>query len=126
MELQREGSAPVACAAGLFINRPGVAGAVLRSPSSFIHSFIHSLIKSVILFLLSFKILFQPNHKSEKDEIVRECLPPNHLSHVTCHVSGVRCHISGVKCHVSCVTFFFLLWGASRWRVCYQQGLPCL
>ena len=34
--------------------------------------------------------------------------------------------MSGVKCHMSGVTFFFLLQscGASRWRVCYQWGLP--
>ena len=38
-----------------------------------------------------------------------------------CHVSLVTCHVSGVKCHVS--QFFG---GPSRWRVCYQQGLPRL
>ena len=39
----------------------------------------------------------------------------------------VRCCVSCVTCHVSYVTckFFFLqIFGASRWRVCYQWGLP--
>ena len=56
-----------------------------------------------------------------------------------CHVSCVPCHVSRVTCHVSPVTcqnnffwhFLFIkrIWqsvGASRWRVCYQQGLSCL
>ena len=76
--------------------------------------------------------------------------PPN-MSHVMCHVSRVTCHVSHVTCHVSPVTchmstkknwtfflfiylyFFFLCkkkigksGGASRWRVCYQRGLPRL
>ena len=46
------------------INRPGVAGAVLQSPLSLIHSFIDSLIDSVILFLQNFKTSLHPNHKS--------------------------------------------------------------
>ena len=55
------------------------------------------------------------------------------MSGVSCQVSGVTCHVSGVRCHVSGVTciyiyiFFFLQSGeASRWRVCYQRGLPRL
>ena len=55
------------------------------------------------------------------------------------NMSGVRCHMSSVRCQVSGVTifyFFYLLFiylfflyllksgGASRWRVCYQRGLP--
>ena len=66
---------------------------------------------------------------------------PHHVSHVrcqvsrvTCQVSHVRCHLSGVMCHFFS-SFFLLLFflsffgqsgGASRWRVCYQQGLPRL
>ena len=51
------------------------------------------------------------------------------------HVSCVMCQVSRVTCHVSHDTFFFKLFlsnifllsgGASRWRVCYQQGLPRL
>ena len=66
------------------------------------------------------------------------------MSHVMCHVSRVTCHVSRVMCHVSPVTCKkFLLFsyikkerlppekigqsgGASRWRVCYQRGLPRL
>ena len=36
-----------------------------------------------------------------------ECSPPT-----MCHMSGVRCQVSGAE--------------ASRWRVCYQRGLPRL
>ena len=55
-----------------------------------------------------------------------------HMSCVTCHVSHVSCHMSRVTCHVSGVTcnyyyLFFLQSGeASRWRICYQWGLPHL
>ena len=79
-----------------------------------------------------FKALWIPNHKSWGAEILRECSPPStcHMSGVRCHVSYVRCHVSGVTCQVSCVTFFyFFVWQsgeASRWRVCYQRGLPRL
>ena len=63
------------------------------------------------------------------------------MSHVMCHVSGVRCHVSGVTCQVSrvrfhvsgvtCHNFFSFFFfgqsgGTSRWRVCYQRGLPRL
>ena len=66
---------------------------------------------------------------------MRECSPPNmcQMSRVTCHVSCVMCHVSHVTCHVSQVThilFYFISFSqsceASRWRVCYQQGLPHL
>ena len=56
-----------------------------------------------------------------------------HVSCVMCHVSCVTCHLSHVTCHLSHVKIFFFLskkiqqsGGASRWRVCYQQGLPRL
>ena len=43
-------------------------------------------------------------------------------------MSCVKCHMSCVMYHVSC--FFSLSFGrsgdANRWRVWYQQGLPCL
>ena len=56
---------------------------------------------------------------------------------VICHASRVTCDMSPVTCHMSHVkSFFFLLllllsflltkWEASRWRVCYQWGLPHL
>ena len=68
-----------------------------------------------------------------------------HMSCVICHVSRVTCHVSPVTCHMSHVKkknyiliyiyiyiFFYLRKkfgqsvGASRWRVCYQRGLPRL
>ena len=50
-----------------------------------------------------------------------------HVSHAMCHVSCVPCHMSCVTCHVSHVFVFFgQRVGASRWRVFYQRGLPCL
>ena len=69
---------------------------------------------------------------------------PHYLTCVMCHVSRVPCHLSRVKCHMSPVTcqkknssyFFFFSFlslkkigqsgGPSRWRVCYQRGLPRL
>ena len=56
------------------------------------------------------------------------------MSCVTCHLSHFTCHLSHVTCHVSPVTFYFLFFivlqkkwcGASRWKVCYQRGLPRL
>ena len=56
-------------------------------------------------------------------------------------MSRVTCHVSPVTCHMSHVNFFFYIkktqkkipsekigqsGGASRWRVCYQRGLPRL
>ena len=66
-----------------------------------------------------------------------------HVSHVTCHMSPVTCHKSPVACHMSEKNFFFHFFilkkiyicpseqigqsgGSSRWRVCYQWGLPYL
>ena len=53
-----------------------------------------------------------------------------------CHMSRVMCHMSRVTCHMSHVTCpkekkkrekkFGQSGGASRWRVCYQRGLPRL
>ena len=54
---------------------------------------------------------------------------PHHVSHVRCHVSCVTCQVSHVRCHVSQNIFsssFFDKMMASRWRVCYQRGLPLL
>ena len=47
------------------------------------------------------------------------------MSRVTCHVSGVTCHVSGVTC-ILYILFFEKKGEASRWRVCYQRGLPRL
>jgi hypothetical protein len=49
----------------------------------------------------------------------------HHVSLVTCHMLGVTCHMTGVTCHLKTK----IIWqsvGASRWSICYQQGLPCL
>ena len=60
----------------------------------------------------------------------------SHVSCLMCHVSWVTCHLS----HVTCPKFFTNIFyakkypleeieqngGASRWRVCYQRGLPRL
>ena len=63
---------------------------------------------------------------------------PHYVSGVRCHVSRVMCHVSPVMCHMSPVTCHFFCirkisftkigqsGGASRWRVCYQRGLPRL
>ena len=49
------------------------------------------------------------------------------MSRVTCHVSNVTCHMSRVTCPIFFFFFFFgKSGGASRWRVCYQRGLPRL
>ena len=64
------------------------------------------------MYLPNFLIMFTPHHVS-------------HMSHVTCHMSCVMGHVSFLL-H----DFFFYIsccWqcgGASRWRVCYQGGLP--
>ena len=50
-----------------------------------------------------------------------------HMSHVTCHMSRVTCHMSCVTCIIYFLLLFFGQSGeASRWRVCYQRGLPRL
>ena len=57
----------------------------------------------------------------EKAEVFRQSITMCHISRVPCHMSRVRCPVSGVQ-----VTFFGGSGGTSRWRVCYQQGLPRL
>ena len=52
-----------------------------------------------------------------------------HVSCVMCHVSHVTCHMSRLTCHKFSLFLLILSWqngGASRWRVCYQWGLPHL
>ena len=50
-----------------------------------------------------------------------------HVSHVTCHVSCVTCHLYHVTCHFFSITKKIgQCGGASRWKVCYQRGLPRL
>ena len=122
-----------------------VAGAVLQSSPSLIHS----LTDWAILY---FKYL--PNTANPKPEELRSwsferMFIQHHVSCVMGHVSRVMCHVSPVTYHVSPVTYqnqvtfflyskkiklgyFFILqkiWqsgGAGRCRVCYQRGLPRL
>ena len=112
VELHREGSAPAACAAGLFIN-------------SFINLFILS--KSI------FKTLSLPSRKIWRARIWRHCSPhcvyhtcvKCQVSYVTCHMSGVICHMSNVRCHFMYKKgkILFLQNGGDRmWRVDYQWG----
>ena len=49
-----------------------------------------------------------------------------HLSHVPCHISHVTCHMSHVTCDIFSFLFFLQIGETSRWRVCYQRGLPSL
>ena len=49
-----------------------------------------------------------------------------HVSRVTYHMSYVMCHMSHVVCHMSQQQQNGQSGGASRSRVCYQQGLPRL
>ena len=83
-------------------NRPGVAGAVLQTPSWFIHWVSH------LLFKISSK------HSQFQTERARELIFWENVHptiYFMCHVSYVTCHMS----HVTC-----------QWRVCYQRGLPLL
>ena len=61
----------------------------------------------------------------------------HYVSRVRCHVLPVMCHVLRVTCQQFFFTFFFYKkklsfkkigqsGGASRWRVCYQRGLPRL
>ena len=117
---------------GFIFNRPGVAGAVLQTASWFVKSVshctlwkylppdIHNIInpKPLELDSWNFERMFTLYHVS--------CVTW-HVSPVTCHVSHVTCHVSPVTCHMSFVFCLFLqIGGTSRWRVCYQRGLPCL
>ena len=95
----------------VFCNRPNATGAVLQTPSLFIHKFIHSLIHSFIhLFIQSLtewlfsskplKHHYTQTVKLESWHFERMFTP--HMSHVRRHLSRVRCHMSGLT------TTFFL------------------
>ena len=73
-------------------NRPGVAGAVLQTPTS---------VWSFILFLPIFKTSLLQNRMSSGPEILRQKSPPSmcHMSHIPRHMSCVSCHVSYVMCH---------------------------
>ena len=110
--------------------RPGVAGAVLQTPPSFNHSF-----NKRGHFPPNLHNIIPPKPWELESWNFERMLTPHHVSHVMYHVSCVMCQVSGARCQVSgdrCNFFLFLSFfpgqscGASRWRVCYQRGLPCL
>ena len=74
-----------------------------------------------------FQALAIPNQKGGA-ELLREW---SSYTCVMCHVSHITCHMSPVTCHLYFFYFFYLKFflqsvAASRWRVCYQQGIPHL
>ena len=92
-----------------FINRPGVARAVLQSASWSIHSFTEWVsdpfppnLQNII------------NHKPEELgswNFERMFTPTTcHMSHVTCHVSHITCHTSRVRCHMSHFLLLLIKW----------------
>ena len=57
--------------------------------------------------------------------------PLHHVSHVMCRMSHIAYQVSHVTCQVSHIHCIFSVGGgqndgASKWRVCYQRGLPRL
>ena len=114
-------------------NRPGVAGAVLQTP---LKLFIWIINWAIHHFPPDLQITFPPKPKelgswnfySTKCQAPSKQVPITkcHVSGVMCQVSSDMCQVSGVTYHVSNVIFFLQSLEASRWRVCYQQGLPHL
>ena len=90
------------------INRPVVARAVLQSPLLLIHSYSRWSFHSE-----SSRHCLSQTIRAVELKFWENVHPP----------PCVTCHVSHVTCHVSCVTQSV---GASRWRVCYQRGLPRL
>ena len=90
-------------------NRPGVAGAVLKSPLLLINSFSQSVSHP-------FPPNLQDTFTSKPYELgtwnFERMFTSLNVSDVTCHLSCVTCQMSHVTCHVS--------------HVCYQQALPRL
>ena len=80
---------------------------------------------------ISSKHCLSQNRKSQGAEILRKCSPPItctcQISCVTCLVSHVTSKVAYVTCNLNYIYIYILQSGAaSCWRVCYQQGLPCL
>ena len=94
----------------LFINRPGVAGAVQQTTLWFIHwlihrsfsskSSIHRKSKTIRSRDLTFCRMFSVHHLS--CVMCRGSCVMYHLSPITCHLSPVTCHLSPVTCNMSC------------------------
>ena len=98
-------------------NRPGVAGAVLQTPSPIIQSVSQSV--NLFLPILSYLIIICKAWELGNWNFERMFTPHN-MSHVMYHMSHVMCHVSHVTYHMSCFFCFF------QWRVCYQRDLTCL
>ena len=82
-----------------FFNRPGVAGAVLKSASSLIYYFSEPFppnLQNII------------NHKPEElgSWNFERMFTPHNMSYVTCCMSCVTCHVSYVTCHMKFFLFF--------------------
>ena len=86
----------------VIFNSPGIAGAVLQTPSSLIHSFIKSLTHPLWTCLQNSGCVKNPSWLCEKSAMALGGI--RHLWRLASASTG----------------------GASRWRVCYQRGLPRL
>ena len=89
----------------LLIKRPGVAGAVLQTPLSFM-TFIHSLNKRFSDPLVKISSKHRLSQTIRARELKFEKMfTPHNGSHVTCHMSCVTCHMARVTFHVCHVMF---------------------
>ena len=106
----------------LVFNRPGVVGAVLKTPLWLTQSVSHH-------FPPNLQNMINPKPQELGGWNLERILNPHNMSLVTCHVSHVTCHLSRFTfrmSHLTCNFFFRQRCGAYRWKVCYQQGLPRL
>ena len=99
-------------------DRPGVAGAVLQTPLLLIQSV------SELSFSSKSSLYYKSQTVWARAQNFWENVHPHNMSHVTCQMPCITCQMSCVNCHI--IFFVGLIGGAYRWRVCYQQGLPCL
>ena len=75
---------------------------------------------------ISSKYLHSQNVTAKDLKFERRFTSPQ-FSRVMSQMSSVTYQLSHVTCHIFLLIFFFFNIGeASRWRVCYQQGLPRL
>ena len=96
------------CKLSYVFNRPGVAGAVLQSPSWFIIWLIHWATDPLIKIFSNYSQSQTGRARELKCwENVRPtlCVMCN-ASRVLCHVSPVTCHMSCVICHIFFYSFF--------------------
>ena len=59
-------------------------------------------------------------------EIASKHLHQNERRFTSPHLSCVICHMSHITCQMSHFLYYWQSREASRWRVCYQRGLPRL